>query len=127
VVLEDGNSVTRLETKGTGINPLTLWDCNDEVSNAYFALTARCDITDDTVVGPPDGDVDWRDLSALLYFWDHNDYGPGSPNCTDWGAYEALCIRSDITDDTIVGPPDGDVDWRDLSALLYFWNLNVCN
>lgn len=86
----------------------------------YGVDRTYADITDSTMMGPPDGIIDWRDLQYPIIFW--NVY---VANCGAT-AYPSLCPNADITDSTMTGPPDGYIDWRDLQPILIFWNQAVC-
>jgi hypothetical protein len=113
IVKEDGTEETFTNLPVCG----TASVCN--TSDTYGYLRVRCDITDSTIVGPPDLYVGFDDLQALLYF-----YGMATSSCP--ATYAALCNRCDITDTTIVGPNDGQIGFDDLQALLYFYDQNVC-
>jgi hypothetical protein len=123
VVLEDGNSVDPNVTAATDV---CVWNCSDG-NYTYFALRSRCDNTDSSGVGSPDGYIAGDDLSTILYFFGWKT-GPDAGNsCDDVPTYEALCIRCDNTDSSGVGPPDGYIGGDDLSTILYFFGNYSCN
>jgi hypothetical protein len=115
IVKEDG-------TEETFTN---LPDCNyvqvcSNIDPTYGVDRTYADITDSTQTGPPDGIIDWRDLSYPLTFWDVY-----TANC-GLTAYPSLCPNADITDSTLTGPPDGKIDWRDLQVIIIFFDQLVC-
>lgn len=82
---------------------------------------SRCDITDTTLVGPPDGYIGFDDMTLEIYM-----YGaaPGRSvvDCnTTYSSLAALCQRADITDTTLLGPKDGVIGFDDMTIMIYFY------